>query len=73
VVLALQVCLEVVVTLKPFGAFGAVVLAQTWQVLNILALHIFLQVTGRLQIGNDLVIVSGWRLVTKGINIVQSQ
>lgn len=36
VVLALGVCLEVVVALKPFGAFRAVESAQTRQILWIL-------------------------------------
>lgn len=68
VILALGVRLEVVLALKPFRAFCAVVLAQTGQVLYILGLHVLLQVTGSLEIRNDLVIVSVWRLAIKQPN-----
>ena len=57
-VLALGMRLEVVVTLEPFCALCAVVLAQTREILYILGLFVFFQVTGGLDISDDLVVIS---------------
>lgn len=63
VVLALGVCLEVVVALKPFGAFRAVESSQTRQILWIFRVLVLLEVTGSFDIRDDLVVVSVIRLV----------
>lgn len=65
VVLALGVSLHVVLALEPFGAFQAEVSTQTGQFLYILRALVLLQVTGRLDIGEDLVIVSVKRLTSE--------
>lgn len=61
-VLALGVRLEVVVTLKPFGAFRAVESAQTRQILWVFRILVLLEVTGSFDIRDDLVVVSVIRL-----------
>lgn len=62
VVFALSVRLEVVVALKPFGAFCAVESAQTRQILWIFRVLVLLEVTGGFDIRDDLIVVSVIRL-----------
>lgn len=61
-VLALGVRLEVVVALKPFGAFCAVEPAQTRQILRVFRVLVLLQMTGSFDIRDDLIVVSVIRL-----------
>lgn len=62
VVFALSVRLEVVVALKPFGAFRTVESAQTRQILWIFRVLVLLEVTGGFDIRDDLIVVSVIRL-----------
>ena len=56
-ILALGMSLEIVFTLKPLGAFQAEMSAQARKVLYILGAFVLLQVTGRLHVRDDLIIV----------------
>jgi hypothetical protein len=58
VILALGVRLQVVLALKPFRAFHAIVLSQTWQILSILGFLVLGEMARRFDVGEDLIVVS---------------
>ena len=64
--LAVRVNDQARVGLEPPGALGAVVAAQPGQVLGGLGLLVNLQVSGRLEVGLDLVDVAGGMSVERG-------
>lgn len=58
VVLALGVRLHVVLALKPFRAFNTEMPPETWEILCILGRLVLRQMTGRVDVGANLVVVS---------------
>jgi hypothetical protein len=58
VVLSLGVRLQVVLALKPFRAFHAIVLSQAWQVLRVLCRLVLREMARGINVGEDLVVVS---------------
>lgn len=69
VVLALSVRLQVVLALKPFRAFGAIVLSQARQILCILGRLVLREMVRRIDVGEDLVVVSAQRVSTPVMGI----
>lgn len=58
VVLALRVRLQVVITLEPFGALDTEVSTESREILWILARLVLREMARRVDVGDDLVIVS---------------